>query len=112
MINTIGNPDLEFLFEEDSFKTRKKTQKEIELAKLYESIFVEMPEVGEIINATFAGQTKDNFIFSKPGYKDDIRVQKYHGFVLGGPRGQCLRDNGNFIPSFVRWMMVVASCGG
>ena len=74
MINTIGNPDLEFLFEEDSFKTRKKTQKEIELAKLYESIFVEMPEVGEIINATFAGQTKDNFIFSKPGYKDDIRV--------------------------------------
>ncbi len=74
MIQTIGNPDLEFLFEEDSFRTKKKTQKEIELSKLYESTFVEMPQVGQIIHATFAGQTKNNFIFTKPGYKDDIRV--------------------------------------
>jgi len=74
MIQTIGNPELEFLFEEDSFRTKKKSQKEVELSKLYESTFVEMPQVGQIINATFAGETKNSFIFTKPGYKDDIRV--------------------------------------
>ena len=74
MIQTIGNPELEFLFEEDSFRTKKKSQKEVELSKLYESTFVEMPQVGQIINATFAGETTNSFIFTKPGYKDDIRV--------------------------------------
>jgi ribosomal protein S1 len=74
MTQTIGNPDLEFLFEEDSFRTKKKTQQEIELSKLYESTFVEMPQVGQIINATFTSETKDCLVFSKIGYKDDIRV--------------------------------------
>lgn len=74
MTQTIGNPELEFLFEEDSFRTKKKSQKEVELSKLYESTFVEMPQVGQIVNATFAGETKNSIIFTKPGYKDDIRV--------------------------------------
>jgi ribosomal protein S1 len=74
MIATIGNPELEFLFEEDSFKTRKKTQKEIELSKLYESTFVDMPVDGQVVSAEFTGETGSTFIFTVPGYKDDIRV--------------------------------------
>jgi ribosomal protein S1 len=74
MIATIGNPELEFLFEEDSFKTRKKTQKEIELSKIYESTFVDIPEDGQVVSAEFTGETSSNFIFTVPGYKDDIRV--------------------------------------
>lgn len=74
MIQTIGNPDLDFLFEKESFKTKKRTPLEIELSKLYESTFVEMPQVGQIVNATFTSETKDCIVFSKAGYKDDIRV--------------------------------------
>jgi ribosomal protein S1 len=74
MIATIGNPELEFLFEENSFKKRTRSQKEIELSKLYESTFVDMPLEGEIVSAVYAGETSSNFIFSVRGYKDDVRV--------------------------------------
>lgn len=74
MIQTIGNPDLEFLFEEDSFKKKNRSQKEIELSKLYESTFVEMPKVGQIVPAKWSGENKLNFVFSVPGYKDDVRI--------------------------------------
>lgn len=74
MIQTIGNPDLEFLFEEDSFKKKNRSPKEIELSKLYESTFVEMPKVGQIVPAKWSGENKLNFVFSVPGYKDDVRI--------------------------------------
>jgi len=74
MIATIGNPELEFLFEEDSFKKKRRSEKEIELSKLYESTFVDMPVEGEIVSAVYAGETTSNFIFSVRGYKDDVRV--------------------------------------
>jgi small subunit ribosomal protein S1 len=74
MIATIGNPELEFLFEEDSFKKKRRSLGEIELSKIYESTFVDMPEEGQIVSAVYAGETKSNFIFSVRGYKDDVRV--------------------------------------
>ncbi len=74
MIANIGNPELEFLFEEDTFKTRKKTQKEIELSKLYESTHVDMPKAGQVVQAKFTGETKTNFTFNVQGYKDYVRV--------------------------------------
>lgn len=74
MIATIGNPELEFLFEEDSFKKKTRTQKEIELSKLYEKTFVDMPTEGQVVSAVYSGETKSNFIFSVNGYKDDVRV--------------------------------------
>ena len=74
MIETIGNPELAFLFEEEGFKKRNRTQKEIELSKLYESTFVQMPESGQIVSAKFSAETSSQFIFSVPGYKDDIRI--------------------------------------
>ena len=74
MTNTIGNPELEFLFEKDTFKSRKKTQKEIELSKLYESTFVEMPTVGQVVSAEYTGKSSEQLTFSVRGFKDDIRV--------------------------------------
>lgn len=74
MIEKIGNPELEFVFEEDNFKTRKKTKKEIELSNLYESTILKMPKAGEVVSAQYTGETKNNFTFNVPGYKDDVRV--------------------------------------
>lgn len=74
MIANIGNPELEFLFEEDTFRTKKKTQKEIELSKLYESTNVDMPKAGQVVQAKFTGETKTNFTFNVQGYKDYVRV--------------------------------------
>lgn len=74
MIATIGNPELEFLFEDNSFKKKNRSQKEIELSKLYEKTFVEMPTVGQVITAELTGITPTTINFSVPGYKDDIRV--------------------------------------
>lgn len=74
MIANIGNPELEFLFEEDTFRTKKKTQKEIELSKLYESTHVDMPKTGQVVQGQFTGETKTNFIFNVQGYKDYVRV--------------------------------------
>jgi ribosomal protein S1 len=74
MINTIGNPELAFLFEEDSFKKKKRTEKEIELSKLYEKTFVEMPVTGQVVKAEYSGKTTSHYVFSVTGYKDDVRV--------------------------------------
>jgi ribosomal protein S1 len=84
MIATIGNPELEFLFEETSFRKGKKSQAELELLKIYESTFVEMPTVGQVISAELTGITNNTYNLTVSGYKDDVRVDnklsesKYH----------------------------------
>jgi len=74
MINTIGNPELDYLFEEDNFKTKRNSKEHQELWKLYESTMTEMPTKGDIVNAKYMGLFSTNYIFSVPGLKDDIRV--------------------------------------
>jgi ribosomal protein S1 len=74
MTTVIGNPEFEFLFEEDSFKTKKRTPKDIELSKLYDTMFMEMPVEGDVVSAELTSQNEDHFVFSVRGYKDDIRV--------------------------------------
>jgi hypothetical protein len=72
MIATIGNPELEFLFEETSFRKGKKSQAELELLKIYESTFVEMPTVGQVISAELTGITNNTYNLTVSGYKDDV----------------------------------------
>jgi ribosomal protein S1 len=79
MTKTIGNPDLEFLFEEDSYKNRKKTDVEIELSNLYEKTLMSMPTPGQVVQATYLLQTKNQIVFSVSGFKDDIRVDNRLG---------------------------------
>jgi ribosomal protein S1 len=67
--------EFESLFTNDSFKTRKKTEQDDYLLKLYESVVIaEMPEKGEILNAKYMGLFGESYILSVPGLKDDIRV--------------------------------------
>jgi ribosomal protein S1 len=73
-MTVIGNPELEYLFEEDSFKKKKKSQTEIELSKLYDKTFVDMPIEGQVVSAQLTGETNSNFLFTVKGYKDDVRV--------------------------------------
>jgi ribosomal protein S1 len=76
MIENIANPDLEYLFDEDS--DRFKTKEYLELSKLYEDSMskslVVIPECGEIITASYRGISAGYYIFSANGLKDDIRV--------------------------------------
>lgn len=76
----IGNPDLDYLFEQEdrigkkSSATRKLTQEYLEMSKLYDSVEIQVPERGSVITATYVGSNNDNFIFEVPGYKDYVRV--------------------------------------
>lgn len=74
MTKLIGNPELEFLFEENSFKNKKRTEAEIELSKLYEKTFVQMPVPGQVVQAKYSEHSKNQIVFSVPGFKDDIRI--------------------------------------
>lgn len=70
----IGNPDLDYLFEDNSFKSGKKTKEQEAQAKLYDSIALSIPQKGQIVEARYKGKTSNQLIFSVDGYKDDIRV--------------------------------------
>lgn len=71
----IGNPDLDYLFEDNSFKSKNKRKENQELSKLYDSMPLEIPTKGQIINAKYEGKSANQLIFSVYGYKDDIRIE-------------------------------------
>lgn len=71
----IGNPELAFLFEDNSFKARKRSKEYDEQSKLYDSIKMSIPNSGEIISAEYLGISANQHVFSVPGYKDDIRIE-------------------------------------
>lgn len=82
MNRTIGNEELAYLFEDDSFTTRngkkiksqKKTAEHLELEKLYGEFEVQVPEKGAVATATFVGKKGDQYLFEVSGYKDYVRV--------------------------------------
>jgi small subunit ribosomal protein S1 len=72
----IGNPELDFLFEDTSFKARKKSNKALEeFSKFYDKIQMSIPTQGDIVSAEYAGISSNQHVFSVPGYKDDIRIE-------------------------------------
>jgi small subunit ribosomal protein S1 len=77
--NTIGNEELMDVFEEFDFSSKKDTRnrnsKEYqEMLKLYRLDEVSIPEEGQVVSAKYVGKSSDQFVFSVPGYKDDVRV--------------------------------------
>ena len=78
----IGNPELEYLFNENSSFTTKKNEKVarnlsteyLEMSKLYDSVEVQVPVKGNVVSAKFVGTNTDSFIFEFIGYKDYIRI--------------------------------------
>lgn len=74
MTQTIGNPELDFLFDEGNFKSKKKS-KDAELEKIYGSINISVPQKGEVVSSVYHGKIGNQHIFSVDGYKDDVRVE-------------------------------------
>lgn len=80
MKETIGNPELAFIFEiEDYSKKRKKSisfesKEKEDLLKLYNLESIRIPVEGQVVSAKYKGLSRDSFLFSVEGYKDDIRV--------------------------------------
>jgi len=72
-MNTIGNPELEHLFVDDSFKNRKNRSEWQKENKRY-NVVVSVPSTGDIVDAEYLGIMGDQHIFSVPSYKDYIRV--------------------------------------
>ena len=75
MTQTIGNPELEFLFEEGNFKTKKRSKESGEMAKLYDAIRVAVPQKGQVVSAVYHGIMGNQHIFSVEGYKDHVRIE-------------------------------------
>lgn len=77
MIETITpNPELDYLFEEESNKF--KTKEYQELARLYEQSMNKLgsiPSKGDIITTEYMGISADQHVFYVNGFKDDIRIE-------------------------------------
>lgn len=79
MINTIGNEELAYLFEESKFdskkgeKTNEKSYQEMLALYNLESIFV--PKIGEVVQAKYIGTSSGQYVFAVKGSKDDIRIE-------------------------------------
>ena len=71
----IGNPELDYLFEDSGFKSKIRRNSNNELAKIYDQIKLEIPQKGDIVSAEYQGILSNQHIFSVTGYKDDIRVE-------------------------------------
>jgi len=83
MNSKIGNEELAYLFEDDSFSTKKgrklgsakDTPEYRELEKLYGRFEIQVPEKGVVASATYVGGKSGQHLFEVAGYKDYIRVE-------------------------------------
>lgn len=76
MINTIGNEELAYLFEDNTFSPKKNKNRKVDakLAALYDSIEINVPEKGTVVSSAYVGKTDEQFLFEVSGYKDFIRI--------------------------------------
>jgi ribosomal protein S1 len=76
MINTIGNEELTYLFEDNTFSPKKNKNRKVDakLDALYNSIEINVPEKGTVISAVYVGKNDEQFMFEVSGYKDFIRI--------------------------------------
>jgi ribosomal protein S1 len=70
MNKTIGDPSLDYLFE-DSVRSTEEFKK---LSKIYESTMGDFPVKGKVVSAKYLGISGDHYIFDQFGIKDYIRV--------------------------------------
>jgi len=74
----VGNPDFELLFEEKSYKKgRNMSDKDLDV--LYNSIKLEIPQVGNVVRSNYRGIMANQFVFSVDGFKDDVRIEDKPG---------------------------------
>jgi ribosomal protein S1 len=44
------------------------------MVKKYKIENISVPEIGQVVSATYIGMSDDQYLFNVPGYKDDIRI--------------------------------------
>ncbi len=76
MTNQIGNEELAYLFEDNTFSPKNKNKRKVNktLSDLYDTVEISIPKDGTVVPAIFVGRTSDQFLFEVTGYKDFIRV--------------------------------------
>ena len=76
MINKIGNEELDYLFEDNTFSPKKNKNRKVDviLSALYDSIEINVPKKGTVIPAVYVGKNDEQFMFEVSGYKDFIRI--------------------------------------
>lgn len=73
VLDTVFEDNL--IFNKKGYKDRKLTKEELELNELYNSIEINSPEVGSVVNLKYVGKTADGDTYLFDGnYKDYIRV--------------------------------------
>jgi len=82
MDKTIGNEELAYLFEDNSFTAKngkkiksKNTPEHLALEKMYGDFEVQVPEKGTVATAAYVGRKSDQHLFEVRGYKDYVRVE-------------------------------------
>lgn len=71
----MGNPDLAFLFDDTSLKTKQSESSYQQLSDLYNRVKMTIPNPGDIVTAEYVGISSNQHVFSVVGYKDDIRIE-------------------------------------
>jgi ribosomal protein S1 len=74
----VGNPNFELLFEEKSYK-KGRNMSDKDLDDLYNSIKLDIPQVGNVVRSKYQGVMANQFVFSVDGFKDDVRVEDKPG---------------------------------
>jgi small subunit ribosomal protein S1 len=74
----VGNPDFELLFEERIYK-KGRNMSDKDLDTLYNSIKLEIPQVGNVVRSNYQGVMANQFVFSVDGFKDDVRIEDKPG---------------------------------
>ena len=74
----VGNPNFELLFEEKSYR-KGENMSDKALDALYNSIKLEIPQVGNVVRSKYQGVMANQFVFSIDGFKDDVRVEEKPG---------------------------------
>lgn len=68
--NYCANPELAYIFDEVENTSKKKE----ELSKLYKLDEIRLPQPGEIVNASYLGESAGQFMFDI-GFKDYVRIE-------------------------------------
>lgn len=74
----VGNPDFELLYEERSYK-KGRNMVDKNLDDLYNSIKLDIPQVGNVVKSIYQGIMANQFVFNVDGFKDDVRVEDKPG---------------------------------
>lgn len=74
----VGNPDFELLYEERSYK-KGRNMIDKDLDALYNSIKLDIPQVGNVVKSRYQGTMANQFVFNVDGFKDDVRVEDKPG---------------------------------